>query len=257
MVDIHCHLLPGLDDGPETMEESAEMAEMALADGITHIAATPHANDVYSFESDRNMELCRELAARFEGRLNLTTGCDFHLNYENVEAASASPARFALNQKQYLLLEFADFSLPPFLDQALVRLQQAGLKLIVTHPERNPLVRAAPERLRRWLDAGCYVQLTALSLTGRFGHAAERAALEYLDRGWAHFVASDAHNVGRRPPRLRQAYDLVAARSGPQVARALFHDNPLAAWRGEPLPWTPEPAESAMSTPARKRFFFF
>jgi protein-tyrosine phosphatase len=257
MVDIHCHLLPGLDDGPETMEESVDMAEMAIADGITHIVATPHANDMYAFDSDRNLELCRELAARFDGRLNLSTGCDFHLSYENVEGASGSPERFALNQKHYLLLEFADFALPPFLDRALARLQEAGLKLIVTHPERNPLVRAAPERLRRWLDGGCYVQITGLSLTGRFGPAAERAALEYLDLGWAHFVASDAHNVGRRPPRLRHAYDLVAARRGPQVARALFHDNPLAAWQGVPLPWVPEPDEVATPGPARRRFFFF
>jgi protein-tyrosine phosphatase len=239
------------------MDESVEMAEMALADGITHIAATPHANDTYSFDSERNRELCLELAARLDGRLNLTTGCDFHLSYENIEAASAAPQRFALNQKQYLLLEFADFSLPPFLDQALVRLQQAGLKLVVTHPERNPLVRAAPERLRRWLDAGCYVQLTAYSLRGRFGPEAERSALEYLDRGWAHFVASDAHNAARRPPRLRKTYDLVAARRGPQVARALFHDNPLAAWQGDPLPWMPEPDDTAMAAPVRRRFFFF
>jgi len=257
MVDIHCHLLPGLDDGPETMEECVEMAEMALADGITHIAATPHANDTYSFDTERSAGLCRELAARFDGRLNLITGCDFHLSYENVEAACAAPERFALNQKQYLLLEFADFSLPPFLDQALVRLQQAGLKLIVTHPERNPLVRAAPERLRRWLDAGCYAQLTGSSLTGRFGPAAERAALEYLDQGRAHFVASDAHNTGRRPPQLRKAYDLVAARRGPQVANALFHDNPMAAWHGDPLPWMPEPGEVTVANPARRRFFFF
>lgn len=257
MVDIHCHLLPGLDDGPETIEESLEMVEMALADGITHIAATPHSNDVYPFDCERNLGVCRELAGRLEGRLTLTTGCDFHLSYENVEAATASPERFALNQKKYLLLEFADFALPPFLDQALGRLQQAGLKLIVTHPERNPLVRASRERLRGWIEAGCYVQITGQSLTGRFGPAAERAALEYLDRGWAHFVASDAHNVGRRPPRLRQAYDLVAARRGPQAARALFHDNPLAALRGDPLPWAPDPDEAETPAPARRRFFFF
>jgi len=257
MVDIHCHLLPGVDDGPETIEESLEIAEMAIADGITHIAATPHSNDTYSFDPERNQMLCSELSGRLDGRLALTTGCDFHLSYENVEAATADPARFALNQKHYLLVEFADFALPPFLDQALARLQQVGLKLIVTHPERNPLVRAAPDRLRGWIESGCYAQITGQSLTGRFGPTAQRAALGYLDRGWVHFVASDAHNVGRRPPRLRQAYDLVAARRGPQAARALFHNNPLAAWQGQPLPWTPEPDEMETPAPARRRFFFF
>ena len=256
MVDIHCHLLPGLDDGPETMDEAVEMAEMALADGITHIAATPHANDSYPFDCERNLSLCRELGARLEGRLTLTTGCDFHLSYENVEAATRNPGQFALNQRSYLLLEFADFALPPFLDQALARLQEAGLKLIVTHPERNPLVRAAAERMRGWIESGCYAQITGQSLTGRFGPEAEKAALGYLDRGWAHFVASDAHDTRRRPPRMRKAYDLVAARRGPQLAQALFHDNPLAAWQGEPLPWTPEPEEAAPAQ-ARRRFFFF
>jgi len=257
MVDVHCHLLPGVDDGPESMEESVAMAEMALADGITHIAATPHSNDTFAFDGDRNQQLCRELAARFEGRLSLTTGCDFHLSYDNVEAACESPQRFALGQQQYLLVEFADFALPPFLDQALERLQNAGLKLIVTHPERNPLVRKSPDRMRRWLDAGCYVQLTGLSVIGRFGTAAEKSALEYLDRGWAHFVASDAHDAASRPPKLRRAYDFVAGRYGPPVARALFQENPLAALRGEPLPWMPEPAEPAVTAPARRRFFFF
>ena len=255
MVDIHCHLLPGIDDGPETMEQSVEMAEMALADGITHIAATPHANDVYAYDLEQNLALCRELAAKMDGRLHLTTGCDFHLTYDNLEAASASPARFTINQKSYLLLEFADFALPPFLDQALARLQEAGLKLIVTHPERNPLLRAAPERLRGWIAAGCYAQITGMSLTGRFGPEAQNAANNFLDCDWVHFVCSDAHSLRRRPPRLRQAYDLVAARRGPEVARALFHDNPLAAWNGEPLPWTPEPQAPPAPSSRRRPFF--
>jgi protein-tyrosine phosphatase len=257
MVDIHCHLLPGLDDGPETMEESVEMAEMALADGITHIAATPHANHEYAYHCERSLGLCAELEGRMNGRLRLATGCDFHMSYENLEAASACPGRFTLNQKDYLLVEFADFALPPFLDQALGRLQEAGLKPIVTHPERNPLVRAAPERLRNWIESGCYVQITGMSLTGRFGRAAEQAAQDFLDRNWAHFVASDAHNLRGRPPRLRRAYDLVAARRGPEAARALFHDNPLAAWEGEPLPWVPEPEPAPSKESARRRFFFF
>ena len=233
------------------------MAEMAVADGITHIAATPHANDAYAYDSKRNVALCGELAAKMDGRLHLTTGCDFHLSYENLEAAAVCPAQFTINQKNYLLIEFADFALPPFLDQALARLQDAGLKLIVTHPERNPLLRSAPERLRGWIAAGCYVQITGMSLDGRFGPAAESAAKMFLDHNWVHFVSSDAHNVQRRQPRLRQAYDMVAARRGPEVARALFHDNPMAAWKGEPLAWSPEPDALPPASPRRRRFFFF
>jgi protein-tyrosine phosphatase len=255
MVDIHCHLLPGLDDGPATMDVSIQMAEMALADGITHIVATPHASNEYAFDTGRNLLLRDQLSKRLGNRLKLATGCDFHLSYENLEAIQKNPAWFTLNQKDYLLIEFADFALPPFLDEALRRLQERGLKLIVTHPERNPLVRASPQRLLGWIHSGCGVQITALSLFGRFGRAAKRAAFEYLDRGWVHFVASDAHSLRGRPPRLRQAYDLVAARRGPEVAQALFHDNPLAAFEGRPLPYFPEP-EEAPAAP-RRRFFFF
>ena len=256
MVDIHCHLLPGLDDGPESMEESVQMAEIALADGITHVAATPHANHEFSFDLERNLCVCRELADRLHGRLQLATGCDFHLSYENIEAAGESPQRFAVNQKNYLLVEFADFALPPSLDDALRLLQSAGLRLIITHPERNPLVRAAPERLLAWIESGCYAQITAQSLAGRFGSPAQRAALQFLERNWVHFVASDAHSRHSRPPLLRKAYEQVASLHGPETAQALFCENPQAAWNGEPLPHVSEPQPVPAAAP-RRRFFFF
>ena len=255
MVDIHCHLLPGLDDGPETMEEAVEMAEMAIADGITHIVSTPHANDMFTFDLERNLELSRELGAKVGGRLELSTGCDIHLSYENIEAAVASPARFTINQKNYLLIEFADFALPPSLDDALLRLQEAGLKLIVTHPERNALIRSKPERLHAWIESGCYVQITGFALTGRFGPSAERAAHSLLERNWVHFISTDAHNVQGRPPRLRAVHNIVASKHGTETARALFHDNPLAAWNGEPLPWTPKPEPLQPASSLWQRLF--
>ena len=232
------------------------MGEMALDEGITHLVATPHSNDEYSFDLQRNLGLRRELSERLQGRLQLATGCDFHLSYENLEAVGAEPSQFALNQKNYLLVEFADFALPPFLDDALRRLQEAGLRLIITHPERNPLVRAAPHRLLGWIEAGCYVQITAQSLAGRFGSGAERAAFKYLDRNWVHFVATDAHSIRSRPPRLRKAYEQVASRRGTEIAEALFCENPMAAWNGAALPSVPKPELVPTATP-RRRFLFF
>jgi protein-tyrosine phosphatase len=258
MVDIHCHLLPGLDDGPETMDDSLRMAEAAIADGITRIVATPHANDTYPFDSERIRLFRDELQQLVGERLKISTGCDFHMSYENLEAARADPSRFTLNQKNYLLVEFADFALPPFLDGALHELQLQGLHIIITHPERNPLLRARPERLHGWVTRGCYVQVTAQSFMGRFGPEAQRAAGDYLQRNWVHFVASDAHGLHGRPPRLREAFEEVSRRSGPQVAQALFCDNPLAACEGNPLPYVPEPAEPGTPVVRRsKRFLFF
>ena len=260
MVDIHCHLLPGLDDGPATLDEAIQMAEMAIADGITHVVATPHANAQYQFSPDLVRQRRNEIQARLGDRLRLATGCDFHLSFENLQDVHQNSKNYTINQKSYLLVEFADFAIPPTIDDTLHQLQLARLTPIITHPERNGLIRAQPEKLHRWIHQGCYVQVTAQSLLGRFGRSTQRVVETWLEEGRIHFFASDAHNLKSRPLRLREAFDAVAKRRGEAEARALFRDNPLAAFEGRPLPYVPEPPESG--SPGRrygrrKRFFFF
>ena len=266
MIDIHCHILPGLDDGADSLETACAMAEMAVADGITHVIGTPHASPAHVFNPQLIRQRRDELQARFEGRLTLATGCDFHLSFENLQEIRHDAERFTLNQKNYLLVEFADYSIPPSLDQALHELQLAGLRPIITHPERNPLIRSQPERLYRWLNQGCYAQITAQSLLGKFGESAQQMAEEWLNANAVHFIASDAHNITTRPLRLKETFELVAKTRGEDVARALLIDNPLAAFEGRPLPWVPELPEGAgmdevaargIRTGRRKRFFFF
>ena len=260
MIDIHCHLLPGMDDGPDTLEESLQMAEMAIVDGITHVIATPHASDAYPFHSELVRQRRDELQALVGDRLRLATGCDFHLSYENIQDLRKDFSKYTLNQKNYLLIEFADFAIPPTIDSTLHELHLSGLRLIVTHPERNGIIRANPARLSGWVRQGCRVQVTALSLLGRFGRSAEESALWLLDHDAIHFIASDAHNASSkgRPLLLSEAFQFVAARRGVPVARALFHDNPLAAFEGRPLPYAPDPPDfDAPEQKKRKRFWFF
>lgn len=263
MIDIHCHILPGLDDGSDTLEMSLEMAASAISEGITHVIATPHANNQFRFIPDLVRQRRDEIQARLGDRLQIATGCDFHLSYENLEAIRAEPSRFTLNQKAYLLVEFGDFSIPASMDQALHQLQLQGLRPIITHPERNPLIRAKLERLWEWMHQGCFIQVTAQSLTGGFGQRAQQAANALLDAGAIHFIASDAHNTTTRPLRLQEAYSLVAARKGDEIARALFQENPQAALESFPLPYLPEPAglSATRNRPGgskpRKRFWFF
>jgi protein-tyrosine phosphatase len=263
MVDIHCHILPGIDDGAKTFEESCAMAEMAVEDGVTHIIGTPHAHPAHKFDVEVNRKLRDELQEKFEGRLTFATGCDFHMSFENLQDIRHDSWRYTLNQKSYLLVEFADYSIPPAMDQALHELQLAGLKPIVTHPERNPLLRAQPERLYKWLRQGCYVQVTAQSLAGKWGESAQLVTNEWLDAGAIHFVASDAHNTTSRPLRLREAYKQLAEKRGEDVARALLVENPLAAFEDRPLPWVPELPEDvgwddpASGPPPKKRRFLF
>jgi protein-tyrosine phosphatase len=261
MVDIHCHILPALDDGAKSLDESVEMAETAISEGITHVVATPHADGNFRFDFDLVQKRRSELQAQVGDRLQLATGCDFHLNVENLRDIRPDPSKYSLNQKRYLLVEFADFAIPPAAEEALHQLQLLGLSLIVTHPERNPLIRAQPQRLLRWVEQGCYVQVTAQSLLGKWGESAKRKVEEWLDQQIVHFFASDAHNTDKRPLRLRETYDVVAERWGETLAQSLFRGNPLAAFEGRDLPYQPRPHSAnggiAQTRPRRKRFIFF
>src|SRR5262245_4339118 len=136
MIDLHCHILPGLDDGAKTIENSLAMAEDAIADGITHVVGTPHASADHKFDYSWVRAAKEALAGRLEGRITLATGCDFHLNHENLVAIRQDPRPFCINQHDYLLVEFNEFSIPPSMDQTLHDLQLAGLRPIITHPER-------------------------------------------------------------------------------------------------------------------------
>jgi protein-tyrosine phosphatase len=256
MVDLHCHILPGIDDGAKTIEDSLAMAEDAIRDGITHVVATPHASTEYSFDYAKVRVARDELQARLDGRLAIATGCDFHLNPENLLALKKDPAPFCINQKDYLLLEFNEFSIPPSMDQTLHELHLMGLRPIITHPERNGILRTQPERLQNWVRSGCFTQVTAGSLTGVFGAGAQEDAWAWIRQGLVHFVSSDGHDTARRPVKLRFAYEAIAREGGKELAEALMVENPKAAFDGEPLPYVPEVA----SNPGRgkkKRFFFF
>lgn len=256
MVDLHCHLLPGLDDGAKTLEDSLAMAEMAIANGTTHLVATPHASSEYSFDYKSVRRLLEELQEIIGDRLKLASGCDFHLSPENLNALKYYPSSFCINQKDYLLVEFNEYSIPPVMDHTLHDLQLAGIHPIVTHPERNSLLRANPERLANWVRQGCYAQITAGSLLGVFGDGARLDSEQWIAQGCIHFVASDGHNISSRPPKLNDAFNAVKGLFGEEKANALFAENPLAAFEGRPLPHIPEIADT-VSPHKHKRFFFF
>jgi protein-tyrosine phosphatase len=255
MVDLHCHILPGIDDGPDRIEQSLAMAEDAIADGITHVVATPHASEEYVFDFCEVRRLRDDLQGRLGDRLQIATGCDFHLSPENLAALREDAARFCINQRDYLLVEFNEFSIPPSMDQTLHEMQLAGLRPIITHPERNAILRKQTERLKKWVSFGCFIQVTGNALTGTFGTGPQRDALRWIGEGMVHFVSSDAHNTRSRPLRLRAAYKLVATEFGEERARPLFYANPQAAWEGQELPYVPQ--VEAEPAARKKRFFFF
>ncbi|WP_446743042.1 tyrosine-protein phosphatase [Silvibacterium acidisoli] len=241
MIDIHHHLLFGLDDGSTSLELSLEMAEAAAADGITHVVCTPHANSRYPFQPEVNRERMQQIQEGVGSKLTLGLGCDFHLSYDNIEDALKNRSKYSINGKQYLLVEFDDLMIPNTMTDAFYELMVAGMIPIITHPERNLTIQKHPERMKPWLREGCLVQVTAASLTGRFGKTAQAMAMQFLERDWVNFLATDAHNVASRPPKMSEGYQVVAKRFGAETAERLCVSNPKAVFFGEDLPPQPAP----------------
>lgn len=244
MVDLHHHLLPGLDDGSPNLERSVAMARIAASDGITHVVATPHANNVYRFDPrdiSERLDALRSALASEAIPLTIAAGCDFHLSYDNMQDALAHPRKYTVNGGDYLLVELPDYGLSPHLDEAFYELSLAGMRPILTHPERNPTLQRDPKRLADWMRIGLLTQVTTSSVIGRMGREAERMAHRMLADRWVHFLATDAHNTESRPPRMRAAHDLVAKKYGTEYADRLCTANPMAAFEGRALPPQEEP----------------
>lgn len=235
-VDIHAHVLPGLDDGAANEQESAAMLEMARRHGTRVLVASPHANPSFPYEPETVEKLVNRLRQLAPSGLHLVRGCDFHLTFTNVERALRSPGDFAIDGRSWLLMELSELTVFSNTDALWSRLEEAGLRIILTHPERNALLRQRMDVIERWVDSGRFMQLTAGSLLGRFGPEAQRFAVRLLEAGLAHFVASDAHDLHQRPPRLDEAFAWLAQHYSAEFATQLTRDNPLAAVEGRALP---------------------
>lgn len=241
MVDLHCHVLPEVDDGAESWDIAIEMCKIALHDGISHVVATPHANSRYNYDQVAHLDRLNELRRRTSNTLQLSLGCDFHFSYDNIQDAIAHPDRYAISGTRYMLIELSDYSIPLVIAEKMTQLGLVGLKLILTHPERNPILQSRPQTVLDWIDAGCIVQVTASSLTGFWGKAAKKAARWLMDHQAVHVLASDAHDSERRVPVLSEAFEIARDWAGEDVARALVEGNPRAVVSDEALPYLPAP----------------
>jgi protein-tyrosine phosphatase len=235
MIDIHCHLLPGVDDGARDEATAIAMCRLAAESGTTDLVATPHANAKFEYSPQRNEDKRRRLQEAVGPAPRIHLGCDFHLSYENIEAALAAPSRFTINGHRYLLVEFSDQVISEGTSEVFARLRQAGITPIITHPERNPILRNHHSRLAAWVHRGCLIQVTAQSLTGGFGGKAKEAAVSLVNARLVHIIASDGHDVERRPPVLAASRAFVADRWGEGAARRLFVENPRAVLEGETI----------------------
>jgi protein-tyrosine phosphatase len=243
LIDIHSHILPGLDDGAATLDDAVAMLRMAAESGTTDIVATPHANLQFTFDPDLIDRKIAELQAAAGPLPRIHRGCDFHLTMENIDDALDHPPKYAINYRRYLLVEFSELLIPRTTQDIFDRFQAVGLTPIVTHPERNALLHTRLDQLQSWVENGALTQVTAQSLLGTFGRSAKSIAVELMNRNLVHFVASDAHDPAHRPPVLRAAYQYVEKTWGRTRAETLFVHAGEAAIAGAPvdLPET-EPA---------------
>jgi protein-tyrosine phosphatase len=228
MVDIHCHILPDVDDGPESWEVTAEMCRIAVEDGITHIVATPHCNDQFLYDRGRYAEMLGELYDTADGKLGFSLGCDFHFSSDNIRDALAHPRRYTIAESQYLLVEFDDYSIPPSVQPDLFSLLSNGIVPIITHPERNPVLLRKPEMVLEMVELGCLVQVTANAITGFWGKQSQKMAEWLFTREAVHVVASDAHDPEHRKPVLSEAHEVFAKLVGSEIADVLVTYNPAA-----------------------------
>jgi protein-tyrosine phosphatase len=235
MVDIHSHILWELDDGSGSKEESIAMMKVAWENGTTDIVASPHSNSEFTYRPELVDERIRELNAATGGQPRVLRGCDFHLSFDNLDHLLDRPETYTINGKQYLLVECPDFHVGKHTETVLQRLVESELVPVVTHPERNPVLQRKLDRVEEWVELGCLVQVTALSVTGGFGSSATSACNKLLDRGLVHVIASDAHDPKHRSPNLDKARKTILSRYGDDAAEILFTENPRNIIEGLPV----------------------
>jgi protein-tyrosine phosphatase len=253
VIDLHAHILHGLDDGARTLDESLAMARAAVADGTRVLAATPHVRDDYPTrpaEMEEGVGRLREALAAERLDLHVVTGGEIALDRLPLLDADEL-ARFGLaGNPSYLLVEFPYYGWPLDVETRLFELRAAGLVVVLAHPERNAEVQSSPDRLRRLVEQDAIVQLTAASLDGRLGRASRKTALRLLDLGLAHLVASDAHSPAVRGIGLRSAAEAIGDAA---LARWLTEDVPAAIVDGDELPHRPPARRSTNLGGFRRR----
>jgi protein-tyrosine phosphatase len=240
VIDLHSHILPGVDDGPTTIDESLEIARRAAADGVRVIAATPHVRDDYPTSAETMERLVREVRAALQNAeipIDVRPGGEIAVHWLD-RLSEDDLGRFGLGgSPRYLLVEFPYTGWPLSLHEWVFRLVTRGITPVIAHPERNAEVQRNPEELRPLVDAGALVQITAASVDGRLGRSSRAAAAELLDRGLAHLLASDAHTADVREAGLAGAVDAL---EDPDLARWLTLEVPMAIVTDAPVPHRPE-----------------
>ncbi len=230
-VDIHCHCLPGVDDGPAAMDDALALCRDLVNDGIETVIATPHQlgrfNDLNSATKIREaVRLFNEELKSKDVPLTVLPGADVRVDERICQLLESDKILTLADSGRYILLElpheiFID------IEPLLVDLSNLGIQVVVSHPERHLVLAKQLRILHKWLNYSACLQVTAGSLFGEFGSMAQKAAWNFLSSGWASLVATDSHNLKSRRPRMRDAFERIAFKLGKETARLVCIENPL------------------------------
>ncbi|MEH7549079.1 tyrosine-protein phosphatase [Neobacillus vireti] len=253
MVDIHCHILPGIDDGAKNMSDSISMASEAEKEGIRTIIATPHLNNQYDNRKDLIVAKVDELnhVLKAEGvNVNILPGQEPRIYGDILEDFEKDEIQ-TLNNSQYIFIEFPSNHVPRYTEKLLFDLQVKGLTPIIVHPERNSELIERPELLYKLVEKGALTQVTASSVCGYFGKKIKSFSMQIIEANLTHFIASDAHNINSRSFKMMEAYDFIDGQYGTDYVY-LFKENAELLVNGKNII-----KEIPSQIIKRKKFIFF
>ena len=231
MIDIHCHILPGIDDGAKDMDEALALINLAVADGVTRIVVTPHLHfgrfENYLPVIQASFLALQQAVGEAGIVIELAYAAEVRLDSEILSLLSRQqlPLYGSYNNQQFMLLEFPHSHIPAGSDILVKHLLKQNITPVIAHPERNRDLLKSPDKIKPFVRLGCWFQVTASSITGHFGEECQTLALSYIEQDLIHIIASDAHNLKRRPPVLSEARSKISAMFGEAKAQQLFYDN--------------------------------
>lgn len=253
MIDIHCHILPGIDDGAQTIEDSLAMAAQAAKEGIHTIVATPHLNSTYENRKPEILGKVDELNRVFqENRIDvkILPGQEPRIYGEILEDFEKGEIQ-TLNGSPYLFIEFPTNSVPRYAEKLLFELQLNGLVPVIVHPERNSSIIENPELLYRLVEKGALTQVTAASVCGYFGKNIKNFSMQLIEANLTHFIASDAHNTSNRSFKMQEAFELIESKFGTDQVY-FFKENANLLVNGDNIM-----KEIPIPVKKKKKFLFF
>jgi len=252
LIDLHCHILPGIDDGAQTIDDSIELAKAAVDEGITHILATPHhRSHSWINEKHKVQTLVDEVQNEIDQQdipLTLFPGQEVRIHGDILENIDKNEIQLIDEQEQYVLIEFPTSTVPTYTERLFFDMQSNGITPIIVHPERNHAIAEEPDILKNLVEKGALAQLTAVSYTGGLGNKIQKLSKQLIDAKLVHFIASDAHNTSSRPFYMKEAMNLLEKEYG-KTKVSEYHEVTRQLVNGDVV-ITPTPEKIK-----RKRFF--